>query len=138
MPLDCCLKLRNLYTHSVNYRELGEAVRSLAVSQDYAKTAMRRWSPIDEDYIDGIARQLVWEYPEHGYILDMEEARRIGLNNVGRLNFAIDDFYWESIVELGQLVDTGLFEDDDMANDEAVTSVTSGGRDENETEALCE
>lgn len=124
--------------HSVNYRELGEAVRHLAVSEDYAKTTMHRWGPINKGSIDDIVRQLVWEYPEHGYIIDMEEARRIGLSNVENTDIALEGLYWSSIRELGETVNAGLFQDDDTANDETVTSVTQEGGNGSENEILCE
>lgn len=70
---------------SVNYRDLGEAARHLAVSEEYARETMRRWSPLDEDSVAEIVAKLVWEYPDHRYIIDIDEAVKIGLTNVERL-----------------------------------------------------
>lgn len=79
---------------SVNYRELGEAVQRLTIGEEYAKEAMRRWSPLDEDTYEHVVRQLVWEYPDHGHIIDVAEARRIGLTNVERLPDRLENLCW--------------------------------------------
>ena len=76
--------------NSVNYRELGEAVRNLAISQQYALETMRRWSPLDEEISDVIVENLVWEYPDHGFIIDVDEARNIGLSNVEPLGIELE------------------------------------------------
>ena len=63
---------------NVNVRELGDAYRSLMVGEHYAKEAMRRWSPLDPTTADQIVYALVWGYPDHGHIIDFEEAQSIG------------------------------------------------------------
>jgi hypothetical protein len=30
-------------------------------------------------YVDRIIRQLIWGYPEHGYVIDIDEAKRLKL-----------------------------------------------------------
>lgn len=71
----------------VDYRELGDSFRRLSVSEAYAQNVMRRWSPLNQkdDSIEKIVRQLVWEYPDHRYIIDIEECNRIGLCNAQEL-----------------------------------------------------
>ena len=66
----------------VDPHELGEARRSLAVGEEYSKMVMGRYSyrNLSEREIEKIVRTLVWEYPSHGFIIDLEEAKRIGLN----------------------------------------------------------
>lgn len=79
----------------VDYRELGNAFRLLSVSEAYAQAVLRRWSPLNQkddadDAIEKIVRQLVWEYPDHRYIIDLEECHRIGLCNAQELPADID------------------------------------------------
>ena len=66
----------------VDPHELGQSGRLLAASQDYAMRVMRRWAYADlpEDEREMIARRLVWEYPTHGFVIDLTEAQEIGLN----------------------------------------------------------
>lgn len=82
---------------SIDYRELGEASRDLAISEAYANEVMRRWSPLDEGVADGIVRQLVWEYPDHGHIIDVEEAYRIGLANVHYMSLQLEELSADAI-----------------------------------------
>ena len=65
----------------VDPHELGELGRYQASSQEYTIRIMKRWSYCDyeEDRIENIARQLVWEYPTHGFVIDLHEAQEIGL-----------------------------------------------------------
>jgi hypothetical protein len=66
----------------VDPHELGEAGRSLAVSQEYAMRVMKRWgySEIGDDERWRIAWRLTWDYPTHGFVIDLDEAQQIGLN----------------------------------------------------------
>ena len=82
---------------SIDYRELGEASRGLAVSEAYATEVMRRWSPLEEELAETIVRQLVWEYPDHGHIIDVEEANRIGLSNVDYMSPHLESLLAETI-----------------------------------------
>ena len=74
----------------VNYRELGEAARDLAIGEEYAKETMRRWSPLKEDQANTAVDILVWAYPDHGYIIDIDEARNIGLSNVEPMDIELE------------------------------------------------
>lgn len=74
----------------VNYRELGEAARDLAIGEEYAKETMRRWSPLNEDQANTAVDILVWAYPDHDYIIDIDEARDIGLSNVDPLDIELE------------------------------------------------
>jgi len=62
--------------------ELGQARRELAVGEDYSRRAMERYSykALGRDKIEEIVRQLVWEYPSHGFVIDREEIENLGLN----------------------------------------------------------
>lgn len=67
--------------NQVDPHELGEMGRHLSVSEEYAKLVMGRWgySDLDEDELADIVVRLVREFPTHGFVIDREEAERIGL-----------------------------------------------------------
>ncbi len=62
--------------------ELGESRRHLAVGEEYSKLIMKRYSYKDltEGQIEQVVRKLVWDYPSHSFVIDLEEAQEIGLN----------------------------------------------------------
>ena len=66
----------------IDPHELGESSRYLAEIEEYAVRVMTRWSykNKDGDEIQQIVRRLVWEYPSHGFVIDLKEAQDIGLN----------------------------------------------------------
>lgn len=65
----------------VNPMELGDSGRKLAVAEEYSKIIMKRYSysNLSELEIDSIAKRLVWDYPSHNFIIDLTEAKKIGL-----------------------------------------------------------
>lgn len=67
---------------NVDLHELREFGRYLAQIEQYALRVMRRWGYINEDpsKIHQIVRRLVWEYPSHEFVIDLDEAQEIGLN----------------------------------------------------------
>jgi hypothetical protein len=85
----------------VDPHELGEARRYLAVGEEYSKKIMQRYSYKHRKapQIDKIVEQLVWHYPSHGYVIDMEEAQNIGLSAQ-----PLDDTTEGLLVNLFQLV----------------------------------
>lgn len=59
---------------TVHYTQMA---RSLKVAEEYAyRLLMPRYS---EDHAKEMARHLVEQYPEHGFIIDIDEAKKIGL-----------------------------------------------------------
>ena len=55
------------------------------VSEEYAERVMWRWG-YSKDGVDKcreIARRLTWDYPTHGFIIDLTEAKEIGLKAQG-------------------------------------------------------
>ena len=66
----------------IDPHELGEAGRYLSEGEDYAMHVMKRWGYRDFTDIERsrIARKLVWDYPSHGFVIDVEEAKGIGLH----------------------------------------------------------
>ena len=61
--------------------ELGKFGRFQAVSIEYATRLMGRWGYADcePEVIDEIAHNLAWNYPEHGFVIDLHEAKELGL-----------------------------------------------------------
>lgn len=62
-------------------QELGEARRHLAVAEEYGQRIMSRYgySSISKAKIEDMVNKLVWEYPSHSFVIDIEEAQQIGL-----------------------------------------------------------
>lgn len=65
----------------IDPHELGESGRYLSISEEYAKRVMERWAYADSSDADRqrIAQRLIWSYPDHGFVIDLEEARETGL-----------------------------------------------------------
>lgn len=70
----------SLYSQ-VDPHELGESGRYLSESEEYAIRVMERWGYADMEEEDrlAIARRLVWDYPTHGFVIDLTEAKGMGL-----------------------------------------------------------
>ena len=66
----------------VHLHDLGEAGRYLQIGEEYAKRVMSRWGYANRDDAEvlRIARTLVWEYPDHGFVIDLTEAKELRLN----------------------------------------------------------
>ena len=65
----------------IDPHELGGLGRYLSVSEEYSMRAMRRWAygDLSDSERHGIAQRLIWDYPDHGFIIDLIEAQEIGL-----------------------------------------------------------
>ena len=65
----------------VDPHELGESAGNLSISEEYAVRVMGRWgySGLGANDVRRIARKLVWDYPTHSFVIDLEEAKEIGL-----------------------------------------------------------
>ena len=65
----------------IDPHELGGLGRYLSVSEEYSMRAMKRWAY--DDLSDSarleIAQRLIWDYPDHGFVIDLIEAQEIGL-----------------------------------------------------------
>lgn len=123
---------------SVNYRELGEAVQRLTIGEEYAKETMRRWSPLDEDAYEHVVRQLVWDYPDHGHIIDVEEARRIGLTNVERLPDRLENLCWSVANRQEPLAMVALPDNRFREENGGVSDSSPEGEQTNECGTSCE
>ncbi len=68
----------------IDPHELGKFGRYLAVSEQYAIRVMQRWSYKDRDVyaLKKIVSNLVWDYPTHGFVIDLHEAKDLGLNAI--------------------------------------------------------
>lgn len=66
----------------VDPHELGEARRYLSIGEEYCKMVMERYSyrNLSKKEIQKIVDKLVWGYPSHGFVIDLQEAKQIGLN----------------------------------------------------------
>jgi hypothetical protein len=67
-------------SEQLNIRTIGKFSRWLKLSEMYAETVLTRylnWSP---EKASKTAKKLVNDYPDHGYIIDIEEAQKLGLN----------------------------------------------------------
>ena len=124
--------------NSVNYRELGEAVRNLAISQRYAVETMRRWSPLDEEISEVIVETLVWEYPDHGFIIDVDEARDIGLSNVDPMDFDLESLCYGVISSEGAFVYYALPEGYAQTENGNDAAPAPGGNNGSTTGASCD
>ena len=120
---------------SVNYGELGEAARHLAVSEEYAKETLLRWSPLDASSSESIVRWLVWEYPDHGYIIDIDEARSIGLTNVDTLDLHREGLCYMIFGQQKSFVVAALPDDADHINGSNDAAMTIGGDSGSEADA---
>ena len=72
----------NLYT-GFDESELGKNSMSLSEVEEYAVRAILRSSQATDkrkEDICKIAHKLVWEYPSHDFLIDLEEAQNLGLN----------------------------------------------------------
>lgn len=63
---------------SVDVVRYTQMSRSLKVGEEYARRLMV--SKYGEEVANDIARKLVEKYPEHGFVIDRQEATEIGLN----------------------------------------------------------
>jgi hypothetical protein len=95
-PLAIKYTLDLLHGESINHTEvlktlaeklpdpmtLGEALKSLDTGQEYLQKLLigRMFKIGDEEKVKTIAQKLVTGYPDHGYCIDFQEARDIGLN----------------------------------------------------------
>jgi len=62
--------------------EFGASRRYLALGEEYSKIVMRRYSypHLPQARIEAIVRRLVWDFPSHGFVLDLELVQELGLN----------------------------------------------------------
>ena len=95
----------------VDPHELGNAGRSLATSEEYAMRVMERWGYSDQNEMKRweIARRLTWDYPTHGFVIDLKESQDIGLN-AKRLDDE-SDILCQKILELLDSADTPRYID---------------------------
>jgi len=67
--------------NQIDPMELGDSRRKLAIAERYSKIIMRRYgySDYSERKINDIVKELVWGYPSHGFVIDIQEAKSLGL-----------------------------------------------------------
>jgi len=73
--------------------------RHLLIAQNLGKNLLMRYmfkgAINSEQTADIVITELVWGYPEHGFIIDADEARRIGLKITNSENFLQWGISWE-------------------------------------------
>ncbi len=65
--------------NSFDLKELGGYRRALELGEKYGKTVLTRYMGMDKKRAGDIVRNLVYNYPEHGYIIDVDELIESGL-----------------------------------------------------------
>ncbi len=103
----------------VDPHELGNAGSSLANSEEYAKRVMKRWGYSDkkDEYIWQIARQLTWDYPTHGFVIDLFEAQQVGLN-ARELEPESDALCWQILDKVDKYIGVEFLPSQDGENEE--------------------
>ncbi len=64
--------------------DFSEKARALKMGEEYAMRLMKTIYP--RDHAEGMARQLVEGYPDHGFVIDAQEAKQLvntGVNSFG-------------------------------------------------------
>jgi len=78
--------------------------RSLHIAERYGKEILRGGMfKVDSDpekKAENVIHKLVWEYPEHGFAICSEEAKRLGLNITDAERFKDWDKIWQFHTEL--------------------------------------
>jgi hypothetical protein len=66
----------------VRSQNLGEFYRYLAIAEEYGKRVMTRWGYANrsEEEIKIMVKHLVWDYPAHEFVIDLQEAQEMKLN----------------------------------------------------------
>lgn len=66
----------------VSPRQLGEARMQLAVAEEYSRRVMTRYAYTawSASRIQAVVRRLVWDYPAHSFVIDLDEAQSLGLH----------------------------------------------------------
>lgn len=120
-----------LYSN-VDLHELGDAGRSLAVSEEYAVRVMRRWgySDVKLEKIREIVRQLVRNYPTHGFVIDLTEARDIGLK-AEKLDEESETICQEILENTGEHVDVAFPDAQGLHVDSYDDEAEHGGETDN-------
>ena len=97
-----------LYQHA-DTSELGELGRYQASVEEYAARIMGRWGYPDyeEEDIDDIVKQLIWDYPTHGFVVDLHEAKNLELR-ADRLDPGIERLCKELLDVAPALIDLCL------------------------------
>ena len=122
----------------VDPHELGESSRYLAMSEEYSMRVMTRWSypDINDDVRRHIVRRLVWDYPTHGFVIDLDEAQELGLN-AGELDEESDSLCKRVLEEVNGYIGIALPEIEpveDSKDDERPVAYTGEKDEEKENE----
>lgn len=96
----------------VNPLDLGRFTNALMVSEAYASELLSRYGPQKTDHqIKGIVSALVRSYPSHSFVIDLPEAKKIGLNarEPNKNEVHIVDNIWQTLLRNPSLQKHGVF-----------------------------
>lgn len=96
--IPCVTEMMKPLYEAVNPMIMGEHRRDLAVGEQYAKRLLARANNV---HTEDIVHRLVWDYPSHGFNIDIEEAKSLHLP-VESLDSAQDKTLVDLIMELGR------------------------------------
>ncbi len=108
----------------VDPREFVEAARSIDISEEYAVRVMKRWAYSDSplERIHNIAERLTRHYPTHRFVIDLAEAKEIGLK-VEELEDSTDELCLLIVDAAGPLISIKVpVEESENEQEEADTS----------------
>lgn len=74
---DLSAKLVGPMYGKVDPDSLGENARFLALGEEYVHRVLRRYRP--DVYDDELVHDFVWGYPDHGFVIDVEELNEKGI-----------------------------------------------------------
>lgn len=66
--------------NQLNPITIGEYARALEVGERYGITILSQYMGWNVENANAIVRKLVYDYPSHGFIIDIEEIKLLGLN----------------------------------------------------------
>jgi hypothetical protein len=78
--------------------------RNLEMTEKYGQELLKRFMfkgrPDAKELAESITNQLVWEYPEHGYVIGIDEVRHLKIEVEEMSNLANHEQIWKHYCEL--------------------------------------
>lgn len=78
MAIDFTTKLFAPVYQGVNPLQHGASLRTVEISKQYAQKVLRMWSNVKD--VDQVSERITTGYPSHAYVVDVQEAKELGLN----------------------------------------------------------
>ena len=86
------VKLITPLLNQVNPIELGNVARSNKVALDYGKRILSRYKGWEEERAETFMEKVVHYYPSHSSIIDEQELKNLGFENVETIDYLDIDF----------------------------------------------